>query len=94
MHKGHHSLSLSLSPSLLLFYENQMDYFDVFFFWYLLPCDEYNMLKLVMIHLKLSGYRMAAECARNALLQKVVDNKADLGNNLIFSIILPSLSPA
>lgn len=28
---------------------------------------------------------MAAECARNALLQKVVDNKADLGNMLIFS---------
>ncbi|VVA25755.1 PREDICTED: T-complex 1 [Prunus dulcis] len=25
----------------------------------------------------ISGYRMAAECARNALLQKVVDNKAD-----------------
>lgn len=34
---------------------------------------------------KLSGYRMAAECARNALLQKVVDNKADLGNMPIFS---------
>lgn len=26
-----------------------------------------------------SGFRMAAECARNALLQKVVDNKADAG---------------
>lgn len=27
----------------------------------------------------LSGYRMAAECARNALLEKVVDNKLDAG---------------
>jgi len=25
------------------------------------------------------GFRMAAECARNALLEKVVDNKADSG---------------
>ncbi|XP_052734201.1 T-complex protein 1 subunit beta-like [Vigna angularis] len=27
----------------------------------------------------ISGFRMAAECARNALLEKVVDNKADSG---------------
>lgn len=27
----------------------------------------------------LAGYRMAAECARNALLEKVMDNKADTG---------------
>lgn len=46
------------------------------------------------IHLKLSGYRMAAECARNALLQKVVDNKGDLGIMPIFSIILPFLGLA
>jgi hypothetical protein len=26
------------------------------------------------------GYRMAVDCARNALLQKVVDNKEDAGN--------------
>jgi len=25
------------------------------------------------------GFRMAAECGRNALLEKVVDNKADSG---------------
>ena len=45
----------------------------------------YKLIKLVMVHLKLSGYRMAAECARNALLGKVVDNKADLGNMPISS---------
>lgn len=42
------------------------------------------------------GYRMAAECARNALLQKVVDNKEDPGTDycciltiFTFYILLP-----
>lgn len=79
-------LYISLSLSLLFFIIWKWDGLFWFFFFslYLVPCDEYKMLMLVMIHLKLSGYRMAAECARNALLRKVVDNKADLGNMAIF----------
>lgn len=31
--------------------------------------------------INLTGYRMAAECARNALLEKAMDNKQDPGIN-------------
>lgn len=31
-------------------------------------------------YIHISGYRMAAEAARKALLEKVMDNKQDAGN--------------
>lgn len=34
---------------------------------------------MVGVYFSILGFRMAAECARNALLQKVMDNKADAG---------------
>lgn len=48
------------------------------------------MIKLVRIMFQnYSGYRMAAECAKNALLEKVADNKLDSGDEyFLYSLFL------
>lgn len=46
------------------------------------------LLDSFYICLLLSGYRMAAECARNALLEKVMDNKHDAGTGSDMSLQL------
>jgi hypothetical protein len=35
---------------------------------------------------ELLGYRMAAECARNALLQRTIDNKENTGHLFHYSL--------
>ena len=37
------------------------------------------------LHL-LSGYRMAAECAQSALLERVMDNKEDAGSDCLYYV--------
>lgn len=45
------------------------------------------VIQLSCAYFSLIGYRMAVECARNALLEKVVDNKQDTGNKLTLTVL-------
>lgn len=39
------------------------------------------------ISVYITGYRMAAECALNALIAKVVDNKLDAGDYILLALV-------